>query len=79
MNDEKVVPMVIMKTPMAAKYVGLAESTLCKMRVFGTGPRFCRLGRAIVYRKADLDAWLDARCVASTSEPANDNQSSKAA
>jgi predicted DNA-binding transcriptional regulator AlpA len=50
----------ILRTPDAAEYVGLAESTLEKHRVAGTGPRFIRLGsRAVGYDIRDLDAWLD--------------------
>ena len=60
----------ILRTPEAAEYVGLAESTLEKQRVSGTGPRFIRLGsRAIGYDIRDLDAWLASRAV-HTEEPA---------
>lgn len=53
----------------AADYVGLSKSSLDKMRCFGTGPAFVRLGRTIVYRTDDLDAWL----TANRNEAANDN------
>jgi predicted DNA-binding transcriptional regulator AlpA len=57
-----------MRTPEAAKYVALAESTLTKMRLTGDGPLFVKVGpRAVAYRKADLDAWLAARVRRSTS------------
>lgn len=52
----------ILRTPEAAEYLGLAASTVEKMRLTGDGPRFVRLGgRAIGYDIADLDAWLDGR------------------
>ena len=60
-----------MRTPEAAKYVALAESTLTKMRLKtdGSGPPFVKLGsRAVAYRKADLDRWLEARVRRSTSD-----------
>lgn len=58
-----------MRTPAAAAYVALAESTLTKLRLRGDGPPFVKVGpRAVAYRKADLDAWLDARVRRSTSE-----------
>ena len=58
-----------MRTPEAAKYVALAESTLTKMRLTADGPPFVRLGRrAVVYRKADLHAWIAARVRRSTSD-----------
>ena len=53
----------------AAPYVGLAVSTLQKKRTLGGGPKFIKLGRAVRYRVADLDAWLAAQPVlSSTSE-----------
>jgi predicted DNA-binding transcriptional regulator AlpA len=35
----------------AARHIGLAEKTLANWRSAGKGPRFSRLGRAIVYAK----------------------------
>ncbi len=50
----------ILRTPQAAEHVGLAASTLEKLRTQGDGPRFMRLGgRAVGYDVNDLDAWLD--------------------
>ena len=58
-----------MRTPEAAHYLALAESTLTKMRLTGDGPPFVKVGpRAVAYRKADLDAWLQARVRRSTSD-----------
>ena len=52
----------ILRTPDAARYVGLSASTLEKMRLTGDGPAFIQLGgRAIGYDIRDLDAWLDAQ------------------
>ena len=45
----------------AARYVGLAPSTLAKMRVRGDGPPFSKAGaRVVVYDVRDLDDWLRA-------------------
>ncbi|MFD0980619.1 helix-turn-helix transcriptional regulator [Tropicimonas aquimaris] len=46
----------------AAKYTGLSESYLAKLRM-GTGPKsgppYLRVGlRAIRYRRQDLDDWM---------------------
>ncbi len=58
-----------MRTPDAARYVALSESTLTKMRLTGDGPPFIKVGpRAVAYRKTDLDAFLEARVRRSTSE-----------
>lgn len=52
----------------ASRHTGLSMSLLEKMRVTGTGPRYCKLGRRVVYRIADLDEWMNTRIVRSTSE-----------
>ena len=57
-----------LKTEEAAAKTGLSVSTLEKLRVYGGGPKFCRLGRAVRYRAPDLDAWMAERLVGSTSE-----------
>jgi predicted DNA-binding transcriptional regulator AlpA len=57
-----------MDTAEAASVLGLAIPTLEKMRVYGTGPKFYKLGRAVRYAAADLEDWLSERRVQSTSE-----------
>lgn len=47
-----------MRTPAAARHVGLAAATLTKLRCIGGGPKFTRLGRAVVYELADLESWV---------------------
>ncbi len=62
-------PVKIVRTPGAAAYCGLKESTFEKFRIRGEGPRFIRLGRrAVGYDLADLEKWLDERRFLSTSE-----------
>jgi predicted DNA-binding transcriptional regulator AlpA len=58
-----------MRTPAAAHYLGIAESTLNKTRLTGEGPPFVKVGpRAVAYRKSDLDAWISTRVRRSTSD-----------
>jgi predicted DNA-binding transcriptional regulator AlpA len=52
----------------AARFVGLSESTLAKLRLNGNGPLYCKLGRRVVYRPADLEQWLQSRTVRDTSD-----------
>ena len=52
----------------AAAYVGLSVSTLNKLRVFGGGPAFLKLGRRVVYDSRDLNDWLERSRRRSTSE-----------
>ena len=50
-----------LRTRAAARYVGLAGSTLAKMRVRGDGPPFSKAGaRVVVYDLRDLNDWLRA-------------------
>jgi hypothetical protein len=53
----------------AAAYIGLAPQTLAKMRVSGDSPPFYKVGRQVLYDRADLDAWLAERRRRSTSDP----------
>ncbi len=60
-----------LRTPDAARYLGVGQSTLERKRVDGTGPRFRVLGSKIVtYAVADLDAWASESIRSSTSEAA---------
>lgn len=52
----------------AAELLNLSTRTLQAWRIKGGGPRFLKLGRAIRYRIADLNTWLEARALAHTSE-----------
>lgn len=56
-------------TAEAAVYTRYSESTLNKLRHFSSdGPVYIRLSaRKIIYRRADLDAWMATRAFASTS------------
>jgi excisionase family DNA binding protein len=46
----------------AAKYLGISEAALRLWRSEGKGPRHFRAGEKLVrYRRADLDAWIEAR------------------
>lgn len=58
----------LLTTAEAARYLGLATSTLNKWRVYGYGPAFVKLGRAVRYRKDDLDRYLEKSARRSTSE-----------
>jgi len=54
----------------AAALLRLSQRTLERLRVTGLGPRFVRTGRLVRYRQDDLDTWVNARVVGSTSEGA---------
>ena len=53
----------------AAQYLRLSPRTLEKHRILGTGPRFRKFGRRVLYALTDLEAWADARTFSMTCEP----------
>jgi excisionase family DNA binding protein len=55
-------------TDVAAKYCGVSARWLEKLRVVGGGPRYAKVGRRVLYRRQDLDAWITAGARGSTSE-----------
>lgn len=60
-----------LRTPDAAKYLGIGQSTLERKRVDGSGPKFRQLGaRIVTYAVGDLDAWASRQVLNSTSERA---------
>lgn len=65
---EEIPETAALNTPQAAVYVGLSPATLETMRTRGGGPPFSKLGARVVYRRSDLDGWLEERRKRSTSE-----------
>jgi len=71
-HDEAVsgyIPQRYIRTPEAAKFLGLSGRTLEKHRTYGTGPRYSKLGGRVVYRITDLQSWASIGARASTSDP----------
>lgn len=58
----------VMRTAEAAEYCGSSASTFEKLRLTGGGPVYSKIGRRVVYRVEDLDAWLTANKRRSTSQ-----------
>ena len=55
-------------TPAAAAHLGISISSLTKWRMTSSkGPPFCKAGFAVRYSLRDLDDWLLARRITSTS------------
>ncbi|WP_285905496.1 helix-turn-helix transcriptional regulator [Pseudodesulfovibrio pelocollis] len=68
---EALAPLVEIETLKARDYLSpkevevvypLPASTLEKMRKAGRGPRYIKRGKGVLYRHADIRAYLDARC-----------------
>ena len=52
-------PPRFLRTPEAARFLGLSGRTLEKHRTYGTGPAYRKLGGRVVYAIDDLQAWAD--------------------
>ena len=48
----------------------LSPQALAIHRLHGTGPQYCKIGRLVRYRRADLDDWMTERMRFSTSQAA---------
>lgn len=59
---------VRLTTEEAAPVLGLKPKTLEGWRVAGKGPAFCKIGRAVTYRLADLMSFMDGARFATTRE-----------
>jgi hypothetical protein len=62
-------PPRFLRTPEAARYLGLSGRTLEKHRTYGTGPTYRKIGGRVVYAVDDLKAWADLGAKTSTSDP----------
>lgn len=62
-NDSPVTSNEYLRTPEAARYVKLSDEYLeaARYRGDGSGPPFVKLERAVIYRKRDLDAWMESK------------------
>jgi hypothetical protein len=59
-------PDVLLCEVQAARALSLSSRTLQSWRLRGVGPAFVRAGRAIRYRRADLDRWISENLVQPT-------------
>ncbi len=48
-----------MPPEVAARYCGTSKFRLAKARERGTGPAYHKMGARVVYRRDDLDQWLE--------------------
>lgn len=65
--------MTNLRVKKAAEYLGVSKSLLDKLRCYGGGPVYSKLGATVLYTTADLDDWVASKRVA-----ANSNVQSKA-
>ncbi len=60
----------LLRVPDVAALTGIPEATLRFWRHQGTGPRSAKLGRRVVYRESDVQAWIDQQFAANDRVPA---------
>jgi len=58
-----------LRTPEAARFLGLSNRTMEKHRSYGTGPVYMKIGGRVVYTLAELQAWSQRGVCSSTSDP----------
>lgn len=71
-HDPRYEPPRHLRTPEAARFVGLSGRTLEKHRCYGTGPRYSKVGGRVIYKLDDLLAWVDRGLKTSTSDVSGD-------
>lgn len=52
-------PPRFLRTPEAARFLGLSGRTLEKHRCYGTGPAYRKIGGRVIYSLDDLMTWAD--------------------
>jgi predicted DNA-binding transcriptional regulator AlpA len=71
-NTQPNMPPRYLRTPEAARFLGLSGRTLEKHRTYGTGPKYSKIGGRILYRLEDLQAWVARGDRRSTSDDTGD-------
>lgn len=61
-------PPRFLRTPDAARFLGISIRTLEKHRTYGTGPIYRKIGGRVIYSVEDLQAWTALGARRSTTE-----------
>ena len=57
MSAQFPLPLPFLRTQEAARFIGLSFRTLEKYRIYGTGPKYSKIGGRIIYAVSDLREW----------------------
>ena len=57
MVEPTALPPRYLRTPEAARFLGVSGRTLEKHRTYGTGPLYSKIGGRVIYAVGDLQAW----------------------
>jgi len=58
----------LIKSPNAARMMGIIPGTLRAWRVIGKGPKYIKIGCTVFYKESAIKAWLDEREFENTSQ-----------
>lgn len=65
-------PFRYLRTSETARFLSLSPRTMEKHRLYGTGPRYRKLGGRVVYSIQDLQEWADQDIRTCSSDPGSD-------
>lgn len=68
MGQELRAQLGIMTTEEVARTLEVTEHTLAMWRAEKKGPNFVKLGRAIFYRRSDVQDWINGNVIAVSNE-----------
>ena len=60
----------LLRMPEVAEQLGVPVRTLEDWRLRGRGPLSARIGRRVMYRQRDVEAWIDEQFTAAEKTPA---------
>lgn len=66
------IPPRFLRTPEAARFLGISGRTLEKHRTYGTGPTYSKIGGRVIYSVSDLQAWAHRGVRRATDDPGHD-------
>lgn len=72
MVEPTALPPRYLRTPEAARFLGLSGRTLEKHRTYGTGPTYSKIGGRVIYAVGDLQAWAGRGVRRATDDPGQD-------
>jgi Helix-turn-helix domain len=61
-------PLPYLRTPEAARFIGVSPRTLEKRRIEGNGPRYSKIGGRVLYAVKDLRKYVESGAKRSTSD-----------
>lgn len=53
--------LALLTIPQVSEWTGIPENSLRFMRAEGRGPKSARIGRRVMYRRTDVEAWINAQ------------------